>query len=514
MHRRFFFILTSVFFFTGTSQAQSLTDATRLAQEPLGTGARAISMGGAAIANANDFSALDWNPAALTLMDFGEINLSLFIKGHNSTASFYRISSDESLTNTDLASFGFASPVLTTRGHLAYGISYDRVQDFNSAYSFSAVNSTSSFLDTKGFVKNEGNRFGLSTADFQSFLDANNLAWALFLTHNADSAHPNLSTPFGKGGLQQSGTVTEEGGMNALRFGAGIDVAENLALGAAVNVFFGRYDSRRVYNEKDVNNIFTAPADTLSPDNFQSAQIIDIRQQSQAGFSLKLGLLASPNEHFRFGFTFETPEIFSVEDRFQRTGSSVFRNGNTHSSTDELTNPDVAALNAITVNNYTVTTPMKFGAGVSFNLSGLTLSGAADFSDQSQLRFSNADVDLSDLNDSARKNLKAVLNWKVGAEYVIKPIGLILRGGYGLDPSPYKDNPSSFGTKNLSAGIGVLLSKSSIAEITYRRTSYRTDHVLYNDMSVSTPKPISVSAVVNADDVVQNQVLLSFSFRF
>ncbi|MDP4230123.1 MAG: hypothetical protein Q8916_06925, partial [Bacteroidota bacterium] len=388
----------------GTAHAQNLSDALRLAKEPMGTGARSISMGGAAIASANDFSALDWNPAALTLMDFGEVNLSLLIRGHNSTASFLGNTSVQTLTNTDLASFGYASPIQTVRGHLAFGISYDRVQDYHTTYSFSAVNLNSSLLDTKRFVDNTGNRFGLSTADYRSFLDANNLAWALFLTHDVDSAHPNLTTPFGNGGLLQSGTVTEEGGMNALRFGGGIDVAENLAVGATVNVFFGNYNYRRVYSEKDVNNIFTAPNDTLPPDNFQSAQIIDTRSQSQAGFSLKLGLLASPNDHLRFGFTFETPEVFSVEDQFQRTGRTTFRDGSSHSSTDELTNPDVGSLNPIIVNNYTVTTPMKFGAGISFSLSGLTISGDADFSDLSQLRYSNEDVDLSDLNDSARQN--------------------------------------------------------------------------------------------------------------
>ena len=512
MLKRIIFIIASIIIFSGITRSQSLTDAVRLAREPVGTGVRAISMGGAAIATANDYSALDWNPAALTLMDFGEINFSLYFKGHNSIASFLNTSADQSVTNTALSSLGYASPIPTSRGHLAFGISYDRVQDYNTTYSFSAVNSNSSFLDTKGFVNDPGFSSRNQTySDYLFDIQQNNLAWQLYLTNSiADTLRPNLTTPFSKGGFLQSGTVTEEGGINALRLGAGIDIAENVALGATVNVLFGGYDYRRVYTETDINNTFSR-LDSFPPNGFKSVQIIDTRHQSQTGFNLKLGLLATPSEHFRIGFTFETPTVFSIDDQFQRTAISSF-NFTTISSTDPTQNPNISGLNPTIVNSYTVTTPMKFGGGAAFNAVGLTVSAAADFSDQSQLRYSNADVDLSDLNDAARQNLKAVLNWKLGAEYVIKPIGLILRGGYAMNPSPYKGDPSEFNTKNISGGLGILLSKSAIAEITYRRTSYRTDHLLYSDQSITTGA--NVSAIIPTDDVVQNQVLVSFSLRF
>jgi len=513
MLKRITYIFASILLFSSVARSQFLSDAVRLSREPIGTGARAISMGGAAIANANDCSALDWNPAALTLVDFGEISLGLYFKGHNSTASFLTTSADQSLTNTALSSFAYTSPIPTTRGHLAFGLSYDRVQDYNATYSFRDVNPNSSFFDTRGFVNDPGLSSRNQTyQEYLSNLQQNILAWEIYLTNGIrDTLNPSLTTPFGKGGLIQSGTVTEEGGMNALRLGAGVDIAENIAIGATVNVLFGSYDYRRVYSETDFNNI--AVSDSNFTKGFQSASIIDTRHQSQAGFNLKLGFLASPNEYFRIGFTFETPTVFSVDDQFQRTGKSTFNNGSiVHSSLDPAQNPDINALNPTIVNSYTVTTPMKFAGGVSFNTAGLTISGAADFSDQSQLRFSNADVDLSDLNDSARANFKAVLNWKLGAEYVIKPIGLILRAGYAMNPSPYKGDPSNFNTTNISGGLGILLSSSAIAEITYRRTSYRTDHLIYSDQSITTST--IVSATIPTDDVVQNQVLLSFSLRF
>ena len=511
MLKRITYIFASIVIFSGVAHSQFLSDAVRLSQEPIGTGARTIAMGGAGIATANDFSALDWNPAALTLINSGEVAFSLYFKGHNSTASFLGTSADQSLTNTALGTLAYVASVPTERGHLAFGISYDRVQDYKTTYSFSGVNTGSSFLDTKGFVNDPGfNSRNQSYSDFLAGLQQNNLAWELYLTNSiTDTLNPKLTTPFGKGGLLQSGTVTESGGMNALRIGGGIDVSENVSLGATANVFFGNYGYRREFTETDVNNVISS-SDSIPPNGFKSATIVDTRQQSQSGFSLKLGLLATPTNFLSFGFTFETPTAYAVSDQFQRTGTSTFKNGSTYSSL--INQPDVSALNPYTVNNYTVTTPMKFAAGVAFHAAGLTVTAAADFSDQSQIQYSDADVDLSDLNDSARLDLKAVLNWKLGAEYVIKPLGLILRAGYAMNPSPYKGDPSSYNTTNISGGLGILLSPSAIAEVTYRRTSYRTDHLLYSDQSITSGA--LVTAAIPTDDIVQNQVLLSFSFRF
>jgi hypothetical protein len=488
-----------------SARSQSLIDATRLAGEPIGTGARATAMGGAVIANANDYSALDWNPAALTLMNAAELTISGYYRAHNSTALFLGNSMDESQTNFDLGSFGYAVGLPTRRGHMAFGISYDRVYDYNTTYSFKAVNPNSSLLNTQGFVNDPG--FNARTESYQDYLNDlhDNLAWQLYLTNSvADTAHPKLTTPF-HGGLQQSGTVTESGGMNAFRLGGGIDIAENVAVGATANIFFGDYSYRREYIETDVNNVVTSP-DSGRPNGFKSAQITDTRHQSQTGFSIKLGLLATPSDLFHFGFTIETPEVYSINDQYQRTAVANFKTGLPVNSLDQ------ESLNPVITNNYTVTTPVKLAGGVSFNFSGLTLSAAADFSDMSQLRYSDADADLSDLNDSAKADLKSVLNWKLGAEYVFKPWGLILRAGYAMNPSPYKGDPSNFNTSKISAGIGILMSRSAICEITFLRTAYRTDHLLYSDADITSGN--IVTAAIPADDIVQNQVMLSFSFRW
>lgn len=488
----------------GTIQAQGLLDGLRLTTTPTGTGARGLAMGGAMIGAANDWSALEFNPAALTTIEHNEFSVSVFNKGYNSNAFFLGTSTTNSITNTIPYAFAYAAPVPTERGHLAFALSIDRVEDFTSTYKFSAINPNSSFFNTKGFVNDPGYKGG-NFNDYLGYLYQNNLAYAIYLTNNPDSLHPALLTPY-SGKMQQTGTVTQEGGLNAFRIGAGVDVAENVAVGGTVNFFFGSYDYRRTYSESDVNHVYAFP-DSVPPYNLTSATVVDDRSQSISGVNLKLGLYAEPNDFLRIGVTFTTPTVYSIDDHFSRWAVATFADNVVHSS------QDLTDLNPSISNSYTVTSPMTFGGGLSLNRWGLTLAASAEYTDYSQLHFNGSDVDLTDLNDASRNLLGGVLSWKVGGEYLLKPLGLLFRAGYSSTPSAYKADPSSYGTHAVSAGLGFLLSKSTILELSYRRSSLTTDHVIYNDLTAG-PNATPVSAVIDKDEVKRDEIAISFSFRF
>lgn len=458
-------------------------------------------MGGAMISAVNDYTALDWNPAALTLLGFSEMGISLSVQSHSSDARYLNINRSADISTTNMNSFGIGIPIATSRGHLAFGLSYDRIYDFTNIYTFKAVNGNSSFLNTRGFLNDPGWQ-GRSLDKQLEYLDKNNLAWGLYLTYNVDSANRNLVTPL-QSGLQQSGTVTNEGGLGVFRFGAGIDVAENVAAGGTLNVFTGTRDYRKFYREEDINNLFPDTT-ALPPLGFRSANIIDTRTSSITGVNLKLGFFTKPSENFDFGLTIETPTIYTIEDRFMRTGSSEFSTGSYNSK-------NTPSLEEILIHSYDITTPLRAGMGAAVHFGGLTLSGSVEYSDMSQLRFSSNDFDLGDLNDAARDRLTTVIGWRVGGEYIIKPAKLSIRGGYRVDPSPYKDDPREFDVKTLSLGTGFVVGTSTMIEISYQRQSYHTSHTIYNDL---TQQGEQVSAVVDKDAVVRGTVLVSFGFRF
>ncbi len=498
---KFLLVLGFISTISSAGLSQNLLDALRLTQNPIGTGVRSYAMGNAMIAATNDYSALDFNPAALTILEYGEMSLSLFNKSSHSDAQFLGSTTANNITNTIPYSFAYAAPIETVRGHLAFGISYDRVNDFTSSYKFSGVNNSSSFLNTQDFVQDPGWHRG-TFKDYLQSLDFTNLAWALFLTNTPDSLNPGLKSKFNSG-LQQSGTVTQEGGTNALRIGGGIDVAENIAVGATVNIIFGTYDYRKVYFETNLNSSDTS---TLPPAGFRSAQVVDTRSQSMNGVNVKFGLYSEPNEYIRVGLTFETPTFFSIDDRYSRYGISNFNNGKIYDS-----RLIASSLNPTIVNSYTVTTPLKLGAGFSFQHWDFTVAASAEYADYSQLHFADDNIDLNDLNDAARDQLHGVLNWHIGAEYFIKQLGLLIRGGYQILPSAFKSDPSEYNTKSISGGLGILLSKAAMLEFSYKNTSYRTDHSLYNSYSLQ-GRPISAS--ITQDDIRNNEFAVAFTFRF
>lgn len=498
--------LGSVALMAGQVRAQSLLDAIRISNEELPLAGRSLSMAGAGIAGANSYAATGQNPAALAPIASRELMFSLLNFDHESTAQFLGTSSDGSLTSTSLSTIGGVFPAETRVGHFAFALGYDLVRDYTRAYDFKAVNPNSSFLNTQEFVQDP--RANYRGQGYRDYLDEQqNIAWKLYLTRDvSDStyADPLRTIPFA-GGLEQKGDVTEEGGLHALRLGFGVDIAEGVSVGATINGYFGNYDYYRKYTERDVNGLYAGNTDSLPPLNFVQAQIVDSRHQDQGGVGLKLGLLAWQLDFLRFGLTLETPTFMHMEDAFVRTGTSVFLGNTTHSLTAE----DAIS----TVNSYNVTTPLRIGGGVAFKLADATLEADASYANMSQIRYSNADIDLSDLNDEARQTLRSVLSWKLGAEYVIAPLGMSVRAGYAFEPSAYKTDPSTAGRKSISAGIGALLGKSVMLEASFLRTSYTTDHVIYADYTVDDPTKF-VSAAVTNDEVKQTAIALTLSYRY
>ncbi|GEM_PF-2365960 len=476
-----------------------------LSTDPLPSGARGLAMDGSLISAADGISALDFNPAALAPLASQEFSFSLFNRTHGSTADFLGSSSTSSINSTSFSGIGLATPFSTTRGHFAMGVSFDRVRDYDGTYSFKAVNPNSSFFNTQNFLDYQHAQGGATSTGNRAYLESNNLAYAIGLTYGVpDSGAFTLSTPF-KGGLQQLGTLTTEGGLNAIRIGGGIDIAEGVSAGATINILFGSYDNTFQYTETDVNGIFANDTNVYPPAHFQTATITDSYHQDQSGASLKLGLLVN-REIFRFGLTIETPQALHINESWSRTGVAQF--GGSYPqilSTDNTTGAFTGA------DEYDVITPMRFGAGASVHVAGLTGALSVSYADLSQLRFNNSSFDMTHENDLARDSLRGVLSWNLGAEYVFPLLGLSVRAGYGVEPSPYKNDPSSYNTKTMSAGLGILLSKSILLEGSWRRSSYHTFHTIYNDL---TPEGSTISAGISDDAVNRDDVAVTFNYRF
>jgi hypothetical protein len=476
-----------------------LTEGLLLAADPLGSGSRGMAMGGNLISAANGVDALEFNPAALAPIGRSDFTLSLFNREHSSTATFLGNPTDASVAQFSLSSIGIAYKYPTVVGHLAMGVSFDHVQDYTSSYKFSAVNQNSSLFNTQGFLYGPANPYTTGNRDY---LWNNNLAYGLGLTYDVpDSGTYKLTTPFTKGGLLQSGTVTTEGGLNAVRIGGGIDIAEGVSFGATINLLFGTYDYNRTYSETNVNNISTG-TDTVPPSNFQKATITDMVHQDQSGASLKLGLLVD-EKIVRFGVTIETPQAIHVVETYSRSGNSSFGGPVPENWSYVPFDPYS--------DEYDVITPMRLGAGASVHALGFTGSASISYTDMAQLHFQSPSVDMSAQNQVATDSLRAVLSWQLGAEYKIPGVGIAIRAGFAYEPSPWKGDASSYDTKVISAGVGIPIGKRFAIDAVFRHSSFNAIHPIYNDL---TPDGTAASANITSDAVTQSDFAMTFQYKF
>lgn len=147
-----------------------------------GLGARAMGMGGAFLAVADDYTALYWNPAGLAQIHRIEVFGSLSHDKLKNKTMYYGSDLTDSQSKTRLNALGFTYPVPTERGSLVLGFGYNRLNSFDGLLTISAQRNASEYVD----------------------------AWE-----------------------------TESGGLGTWSIGGAIDVSPSLSLGAALDIWRG-----------------------------------------------------------------------------------------------------------------------------------------------------------------------------------------------------------------------------------------------------------------------------------
>jgi long-subunit fatty acid transport protein len=227
----------------------------------LGIGARALGMGGAYIAIADDYSAAFWNPAGLTQIRRLEGFGTLTYAQRKNNASFGSESNLDELTKTRFNSLGLAYPVPTYQGSLVFSLGYHSVKPFDSSVDFKFLNTT-----------------------------------------------PDDS-------VTQSVDELEEGSLNNWVFAGAVEVAPNFSFGAAFNVWSGENIYQLTFDEYDL------PYDLYITHYFHEASEVTSRF---SGYNLKLGGLYRPIPNLRLGFTIATPVTYTIKEEFRWNEEWIF----------------------------------------------------------------------------------------------------------------------------------------------------------------------------------------------
>jgi long-subunit fatty acid transport protein len=414
-----------------SAESQNINDALRLGLPGLGSNARALGMGNSYIGLSDDASAAFFNPAGFGLLKRMEFSGGLQYTNFDNNTSFLNQATDYSNSSTTLDRISFAFPFPTMRGSLVFGLSYHTTKDFTGTVKFDGFNNT-------------------NTSMIQNLLDTD-IPFDLYLTDDNNNTIIN-------GHLNQSGTILNSGAIHNWTFSGAVEVSKNVFIGANLNIINGSFDMNNDYYEDDTHNIYQDTTAPGYPDtyDFQSFYFNRILNWDLSGWNVKAGLLYQLNKYARIGATVQFPKTFTVKEKFDVDGSSTFGTGVTYYLDRSKYSDQV---------QYDIITPFSLGLGFSANYRGFIFSLQGELTDYSQLKFDSPGNGLSvqyiaDQNKNIKDQLGSVINYNLGVEYTIAPLGMRLRGGYFVQPSPYKGDPSEYNHQYVTGGIGFLANET------------------------------------------------------
>ncbi len=436
---------------TTPASAQFAEDALRFSLFNLPVGARALGMGNVSIGLADDYAGLFSNPAGLASVRSYEFSAGLSNSAYDNDVAFYGVSTQSSNRATNLNNLGLIYPIATKRGSLTFAFGYGRVASYTGSAVYEGFNPHSSIVEA---LTPNVNLNSMSASARRELLE-NNIPFQIYLADTIGGRlYPNVYDS-----VQQSGSVLEGGGMNNWSLGGAIDIAKDLALGFSVNILSGTYTYDRLYTESDLRDVYRYdPPFDFDQFRYQSTINSDI-----SGYNLLIGLMYRKQGKFGIGMTVRTPTYYDVSEKYRDFGSSRFDNGDRY----ELDLPGAT--------DYSIRTPLVLGAGASFHVGEwLILAGDAEYTDWTELEFTNDNPDLISENRVIRDILQATTNLRGGAELTLWRWDLKLRGGVVYNPSPYKGDPKDFNQLYYTAGLGLLVDYNVTINAGYATGTWKT----------------------------------------
>ncbi|NNE08989.1 MAG: hypothetical protein HKN20_10560, partial [Gemmatimonadetes bacterium] len=251
-----------------------------------------------------------------------ELSTSLSFDDDEIETTWFGGGASRSIDDLQVGGLSFLYPIPTYRGSLVFGISIDRIQNYNLAYERAGRDPDLSF--------------------FGSLDD--------------DIAPPG----------EVRDRHDREGKLNLVSGAVGWDVSPRLSLGVALSVLYGSIFDEQTFTTTDT--------DGIDPD-LASSEVYYLLDSDVTGVSGLLGVTYKASPSFRFGGVLGLPravelerfEQFRIVDRFDDGSESLEL---------ETTIPP----------NEEITYPWWFGFGVAFGAKGLLVAGDIRYSDWREMK--------------------------------------------------------------------------------------------------------------------------------
>ncbi len=497
MNRRILYSISLLLLFTISAYAQYPEDALRLGESSYGMSARSVSMGNAMTGLAQGYDAVLYNPAGLAQSRQSEFSFGLNFLGNNNDASYLGSSNSLSRSQTDITNVGIVYPFPTLKGSFVVAFGYNRGADFNSALSVKGTNRNSSIIPSLYYP-------GDTLAD---------ISYMVFLE---DASQNPLVTK----DVYQSGQTFRSGGLNNWLASAAIDVAQDFSLGLTLNLISGSYQYNRTFTESAI------PGGVYGDPTFSQFVLSDQDNQDITGWNAKFGFLyrmrdESGNVIARVGAAINFPSYMTITDNYSSQGTATFTAGGNPApySTSNGYGESESGYPGPAL-QYDVTTPFKFSVGVSGGSQRILASADIEYTDWTQLDFSNSNLPasvISNLNSQVKQSFTSTTNFRAGLEIALANPNYSLtvpyvRVGGSYLPSPYANDKAAQAQKFLSGGLGFRIQNSIVVDLAYQYGWWETSSLVYPGTTINNVSYIGQST--SNEKVTNTNFLFSFKYDF
>lgn len=386
-----------VFFACPCSGATGLLDQVQIpsSPNPVGSGARALGMGGAFIAIADDATAASWNPGGLIQLELPEISIvgAYFDRSVDTRfSSAPESSGSHSVSETSLNYLSASYPFRAWNRNMIVSLNYQRLYDFNNKWHFPVS-------------------FGSADNSFTQ-------------TQVVDSV--------------------QTGGLSAVGLAYCIQMLPTFSVGFTANIWENHVIGSNHWSQT-TNRTVTA----LFSGQPITGEGISYDAYDFEGINFNMGLMWAINSRWTLGAVFKSPFTADLSHR-----AFFSERLNFSWAPDESYSNSYAF-----VRKETLTMPMSYGIGIAYRLSdALTLSADiyrtewGDFTHKDVFGNKTSAITGEPENEA---DIGATHQVRVGAEYlIIKPRYVIpVRAGLFYDPAPAPGDPDDFYGVSFGGGI-------------------------------------------------------------
>ncbi len=440
--------LLLIFLFTAFAAiAQTPDDALRTAWFTQNGTARNMATGGVMGSLGGDITANHVNPAGIGLYKTNEFVLSPGFSLNNNKFNYRGTDTTSNKNNFNYGTTGFIMSTSSDNPHRkwtssAIALSVNELANYNNHVQFKGFNNFSSF--TEQYLEELTRDRADTNAALSNYIFGSSLAFRTFLIDTtsgpggAVTGYQSL-VPISTGVNQMYDAVTR-GGYHEIALGLAGNLEDKMYVGGSLTIPIISYQRDLTYSETDA---------TGNPNNqFNSFQYKETFSSRGAGIGAKLGVIYKPQEFWRIGFAFHTPQFMSYTDHIS---SSITANTENYAGIRTATSKDLNSGND-GERKYDMITPWRAIISASYvfrEISDISrqrafVSADIEYVNYRGARFSSADKDDNSLDDyyklinnQIKDSYKGNVNVRLGGELKFNTIMFRLGGAYY--GSPYAD---------------------------------------------------------------------------